>query len=46
MAKEKSGITHKIAHFFTHHPWLKLLALVLAVIVWFYVRGEMNSFNY
>jgi len=22
------------------HPWLKLISLLLAVIVWFYAKGE------
>lgn len=29
----------------TSHPWLKLIALMLAILVWFYVKGEMNRFN-
>lgn len=28
------------------HPWLKLISLVLAILVWFYVTGEIKSFNY
>jgi hypothetical protein len=28
------------------HPWLKLISLVLAVIVWLYVREEISRFNY
>jgi len=23
------------------HPWLKFVSLLLAVIVWFYVKGEI-----
>jgi hypothetical protein len=45
MPKEKIGIGYRIVHFFTYHPWLKIIALILAVIVWFYVRGEINRFN-
>ena len=41
MAKEKIGFGYRISHCFTHHPWLKLIALTLAIILWFYVRGEM-----
>jgi hypothetical protein len=29
----------------TCHPWLKLISLLLAVLVWFYVKGEINRFN-
>ena len=35
-----------IKHLFIYHPWLKVVALILAVMVWFYVRGEINQFNY
>lgn len=31
-----------IIKLFTRHPWLKLTALALAIIVWFYVRGEIS----
>jgi len=31
---------NKIASFLITHPWLKLISLLLAVIVWFYVKGE------
>ncbi len=37
---------YRIAHWFIQHPWLKLIALILAVMVWFYVRGEIKQFNY
>jgi hypothetical protein len=46
MVKEKVSITYRITHWFTHHPWLKLISLALAIIVWFYVSGEINRFNY
>jgi len=36
----KTSLIKRIVHLFTYHPWLKLIALTLAVIVWFYVRGE------
>jgi len=41
MPKEKIGIKLKITHWFMHHPWLKIIAFFLAVIVWFYVKGEI-----
>lgn len=46
MPKEKTGIVYRIVHWFSHHPWIKLIALILAVMVWFYVRGEIEQFNY
>lgn len=46
MPKEKISLDQRFRHWFTHHPWLKLIAFMLAVIVWFYVKGEINRFNY
>ncbi len=46
MVKQKVNTEYKIIHWFISHPWLKLISLILAVIVWFYVRGEINRFNY
>ncbi|MDD5566558.1 MAG: hypothetical protein PHG31_06695 [Candidatus Omnitrophica bacterium] len=46
MPKERKNLIPTITHFFMHHPWLKLIALILAVIVWIYVRGEIAQFNY
>ena len=40
MNKKKINIFYRIAHLVTRHPWLKLISLILAIIVWFYVRGE------
>jgi len=40
MNKNKSNVFSRIAAFFIIHPWLKLISLLLAVIVWFYVKGE------
>lgn len=39
------NIYNKATRWFTNHPWLKLISLVLAVITWFYVSGEINKFN-
>jgi len=44
MTKQKKSIISKGASWLTSHPWLKLIALILAVILWFYAKGEMNSF--
>lgn len=41
MSKKRLGIIYRILHVFTHHPWLKLISLVLAVILWLYIREEM-----
>lgn len=35
-----------ILHWFTNHPWLKLISLILAILIWLYVAGEIGSFNY
>lgn len=45
MPKEKINII-RIKRWVISHPWLKLIALILAVIVWFYIKGEINRFNY
>ncbi|MCX5702149.1 MAG: hypothetical protein NTW64_04120 [Candidatus Omnitrophica bacterium] len=46
MAKKRISIVYRIGHWFTYHPWLKLISLLLAVILWFYVNGEISRFNY
>lgn len=46
MPKEKVSIIYRVAHFFRYHPWLKLIAFVVSVIVWLYVRGEIRRFSY
>lgn len=46
MPKEKINIGYRIKHLFIYHPCLKLVAFIIAVIVWFYVRDEINKFNY
>jgi len=45
MTKEKIPFQLRIIHWITSHPWLKLISLILAILVWFYVRGEINRFN-
>jgi len=45
MSKEKIKLTYKVIHWFTYHPWIKLISLALAVMLWFYVSSEMNRFN-
>jgi hypothetical protein len=41
---EKNNVTFgfRVRHWFTHHPWLKMIALGLAVLLWFYVRGAIK----
>jgi hypothetical protein len=45
MPKERVSLSYRFIHLFIYHPWLKVIALILAVLVWFYVRGEINRFN-
>ncbi len=45
MLKKKVSLGYRINHWFTYHPWLKLVALILAILVWFYVKEEINRFN-
>ncbi|MGA2774694.1 MAG: hypothetical protein ABSE81_01350 [Candidatus Omnitrophota bacterium] len=44
MNKNKASIPQRITCLFTKHPWLKLISLALAIIVWLYARGEMARF--
>ncbi len=44
--KEKIYLGQIIKHWFTYHPWLKIIALILAVLVWLYVRGEIYKDSY
>ncbi|MBU4346587.1 MAG: hypothetical protein KKH29_04585 [Candidatus Omnitrophica bacterium] len=46
MPKEKIKIKVKIRHWVTSHPWLKIIALILAVMAWFYTKGEIARINY
>ena len=43
MAQAK--INQRVLYWVTSHPWLKLIALILAIAVWFYVQGEINQFK-
>jgi Ca2+-dependent lipid-binding protein len=45
MHKEKITLGSRMIHWVTSHPWFKLIALILAIMVWFYVKGEINRFN-
>lgn len=44
MAKVSSNLTRNLIRGIISHPWLKLISFILAVMVWFYVRGLMNSY--
>jgi len=46
MSKGKISISYRMAHWFTCHPWLKLISLILAVLAWFYVKGEIKHFDF
>ena len=46
MPAKKIDLNKRIIHCFTYHPWLKLIALILAILAWFYVGGELKQFNY
>ncbi len=41
MLKNRLKLIHRLAHIFTYHPWLKIISLILAVIVWLYIKEEM-----
>jgi len=45
MSKEKITLGFRIKHWFTYHPWLKVIALILAVLCWFYVSQEISNFK-
>ena len=40
MNKNKINIFSVLSRLITIHPWLKLIALILAIVLWFYVSGE------
>ncbi len=43
MNKVKKSLIEKLIYWLASHPVLKLIALILAVLLWFYVRGELNK---
>ena len=45
MVKVRVSLDYRVRHWFTHHPWLKLISLFLAIMLWFYISGEINKFN-
>ncbi len=36
----------KFLSFFTHHPWLKIISLILAIVIWFYIRYDISRFSW
>ncbi|MCX5711478.1 MAG: hypothetical protein NTY47_00165 [Candidatus Omnitrophica bacterium] len=46
MLKKKSGFLTKIVFAVIAHPWIKIISLALAVMIWFYARSEISRFNY
>lgn len=44
-AKNKITLGYRILHLFTNHPALKIISLILALIFWFYIKGEMAIFQ-
>lgn len=45
MPEEKRSLSSRILLWIVSYPWLKLVSLVLAVLFWFYVKGEIEKFN-
>lgn len=44
MTRENINALRNLIRGIISHPWLKLISFVLAVMVWFYVRGLMDSY--
>lgn len=42
MHKEKFDIKAIMIQWFVSHPWLKLIALILAIMVWLYAKEEIK----
>jgi hypothetical protein len=46
MNKTPVVVKKRVIYWFTRHPWLKLISLILAVIVWFYVNGKIITSSF
>ena len=46
MSKGNTNIKNKVIYWITCHPWLKLISLILAILVWLYIGRELEQFNY
>jgi len=44
MKEKDNDFAKKFIYWLTCHPWLKLISLILAVLVWFYITGEINKY--
>jgi len=44
MSKENIKIGRRVARWIISHPWLKLIALILAIMVWFYAGEEISKY--
>jgi hypothetical protein len=42
----KKGFGVRLLGWVTDHPWLKLISLVLAIVVWLYAKGEIAKYMY
>jgi len=40
MNSHRKNIFWVIVSHISNHPWLKIISLLLAVVVWIYVKGE------
>lgn len=43
MVKKNINLSQRLTIWITSHPWLKLIALIAAILVWLYVNSEINS---
>ncbi len=46
MLKKKTSFLAKILVGIISHPWIKIISLALAIMIWFYARSEISRFNY
>ena len=42
----KKNFTRRLIIIITTHPWLKVISLLIAILLWFYIQGEINRFDY
>ncbi len=45
MARYKITLRSMVKHWFTYHPWLKIIALVFSIMAWLYVSQEISNFK-
>lgn len=46
MRKDNPGLFKQLFSFIIAHPWLKLFSLILAILVWFYVKDQISRVIY